>query len=77
MRFDLCDYCCGCCCSVSSIFEIACLKLTSCRSFTLFVSVFAAVGLVGGKRGGFIELRGESDEYSDEPLPGLESLEKM
>jgi hypothetical protein len=53
------------------------LVLTSCRSFTLFISAFAASGLASGKRDGSVKLGDKSGEYSDELLPGLEASEKM
>ncbi len=78
MCFNLCYYCRGRCCSVRSpTSRSVLLVLTSDRSFTLFISAFAAWGLAGGERAGSNELGNESDEYSDELLPGLETMEKI
>jgi hypothetical protein len=47
------------------------------RSFTIFVSLFAAVGLLMEKRDGRMERENDGDEYSDALLPGLEDSEKI
>lgn len=51
--------------------------LMRCRSFTIFVSVFAAVGLLMEKRIRGIKLEDERSEYSDALLPGIEGSEKI
>ncbi len=46
------------------------------RGFTCLVSVFAAVGALIEKKGGYITLE-TSDEYSDEPIRGHDDIEKL
>lgn len=51
--------------------------LTLYRSFTLFVSVFAVIGLVNGRSSKSIVLDDLDEEYSDALLPGIGESEKL
>jgi hypothetical protein len=77
----LCDYRCWCCRFVSWELYPGTLYCTTrliiYRSFTIFISVFAVIGLLVERRDGNIKLEAMDDEYSDELLPGHANSEKL